>query len=296
MDAVAQNGLVTQDTVILQALHGAAAVILQGVIHIVHALGHMDVIAGTAVVGLHHAIEGLVGDGEQCVTAEHGSQHGVLLLLAVGDPVGVLLDGLQALLLAVAVGDLVAQAGTDAELLGALTDLEQRAGDLGVSGVVIEDGGHALLDAVHIQRIGASAGAFQRQLAVHGPPCAVQHLVEVGGVVAHDGEASGQRGVNVGVSVDESGHDHAALGVNDLGICVLSAQILLLADFHDLGALECHGAVFVITLGVAVAGNQSAVSDQIHEVILLFLSSFFARLYNKKCFKSSFERFETLKL
>ena len=65
----------------------------------------MDVEAGHAVVGLDHLLEGLVGDGEQGVAAEHGRQHGVLVLLALGDEVGVLLNGLQASLLAVPVGD-----------------------------------------------------------------------------------------------------------------------------------------------------------------------------------------------
>ena len=132
MDAVAQNGLFAQDAVVLQALDGTAAIILQGVVHVVHALGHMDVVAGAAVVGGYHAVEGLVADGEQGVSAEHGSQHGILVLLALGDEVGIFLDGLQALLLAVPVGDLIAQAGADAEFLGGLGDGVQGAGDLGV--------------------------------------------------------------------------------------------------------------------------------------------------------------------
>ena len=94
------------------------------------------------------------------MTAEHSREHGVFLLLAVGDEVGVFLNGLQALGLAVAVGHLIAQARADAELLGALGDLEQRAGDLGVGGVVVEDGGDALLDAVDVQGIGAGAAAL----------------------------------------------------------------------------------------------------------------------------------------
>ena len=97
----------------------------------------------------------------------HGGEHRVLFLFAVGDPVGVLLDGLQALLLAVAVGDLIAQAGANAELLGGFADLEQRAGDLAVGGVVIEDRRDALLDAVNVKGVGRSAGALERQLAVH---------------------------------------------------------------------------------------------------------------------------------
>ena len=80
MDAVAQNGLGAEDAVVLQALDGAAAIVLQGVVDIVHALGDVDMVARAAVVGCDHAVKGLVGDGEESVAAEHGRQHGVLLL------------------------------------------------------------------------------------------------------------------------------------------------------------------------------------------------------------------------
>ena len=157
VDAVAEDGLGAEDAVILQALDGAAAVVLEGVVHVVHALGDMDVIAGAAVVGLDHPVEGLVGDGEERVAAEHRREHGILALLAFGDEVGIFLDGLQALLLAVAVGDLIAQAGAQAETLALLGDGVQRAGDLAVAGVVVEDGGDALLDGVDVERGGAGA-------------------------------------------------------------------------------------------------------------------------------------------
>ena len=261
MDAVAEDGLVAQDAVVVQALHGAAAIVLQAVIDIVHALGDVDVIAGTAIVGLDHAVEGLVRDGEQRVTAEHGGEHWILLLLAVGDPVGVLLDGLQALLLAVAVGDFVAQTGADAEFLGALADLEQRAGDLAVGCVMVENGRDALLDAVDVQRIGRGAGALERQLAVHGPPCAVKDFVEARGVVADDAQAASQSGVNVGVGVDEGGHDDAALGVDDLGLRVFCAQRGFFADLDDLGAFIGDGAFFVIALAALVAGDDTSVCE-----------------------------------
>ena len=43
MDAVAQDRLRAEDAVVLQALHGAAAIVLQAVVDIVHALGNVDV-------------------------------------------------------------------------------------------------------------------------------------------------------------------------------------------------------------------------------------------------------------
>ena len=195
------------------------------------------------------------------MAAEHGGEHRVLLLFAVGDPVGVLLDGLQTLLLAVAVGDLVAQTGTNAEFLGALADLEQGAGDLAVGCVVIENGRNALLDAVNVQGICGGAGPLKRQLAIHGPPCAVEHFIEICGVVADNGQTARQRGIDVGVRVDECGHDDAALGVDDLGLRVFCAQRGFFADLDDFGAFIGDGAFFVIALAALVAGDDASVCE-----------------------------------
>ena len=264
MDAVAQNSLGAEDAVVLQTLDGAAAVVLQAVVHVVHALGDVDVVAGAAVVGRHHAVKGLVGNGEQRVAAEHGRQHGILVLLAFRDEVGVFLDGLQALFLAVPVADLIAQAGAQAQTLAFLRNGVESAGDLTVAGVVVEDGGHTLLDGVDIEGGGAGPGTVHHQMAVNGPPRSVQHLVEVGGVVAHDGKAPCQSGVDVGVGVDEGGHDHAALGVDDLRLRVFGSQSGLLADLHDLRALVGHRAVFVVALTLRVAGDEPSVGNKCH--------------------------------
>ena len=221
----------------------------------------MDVVAGAAVVGFHHAVKGLVGDGEQGVPAEHSGQHGVLVLLTFADEVGVLLNGLEALLLAVPVGDLIAQAGAQAQTLAFLGNGVQGAGDLTVRSVVVKDGGDALLDGVHVEGGGAGAGTVHHQVAVDGPPGPVQHLVEIGGIVAHNRQAPGQSGVDVGVGVDEGGHDDAALGVDDLRICVLGPQGIFLAYLQDLAALVGHSAVLIVPLAVGVTGDESAVGD-----------------------------------
>ena len=265
MDAVTEDGLGAEDAVILKALDGTAAVVLEGIVHVVHALGDMDVIAGAAVVGLDHAVEGLIGDGEERVTAEHRREHGILALLAFRDEVGIFLDGLQALLLAVAVGDLIAQAGAQAETLALLGDGVQRAGDLAVAGVVVEHGGDALLDGVDVERGGAGLGAVHHQVAVDGPPRSVEDLVEVCRVVADDGQAARERGIDVGVRVDEGGHDDAALGVDDLGVGVLRAQGGLLADLGDLRALVGDRAVLVVAAALCVAGDETSVGDELHK-------------------------------
>ena len=221
-------------------------------------------VAGAAIVGGHHAVKGLVADGEQGVSAEHGGQHGVPVPFTLGDEVGIFLDGLEALFLAVPVGNLIAQAGADAEFLGRGGNGVQRAGNLGIGGVMVENGGDALLDAVHIQGVGAGAGAGQGQLAVDGPPGAVQDLVEVGGIVAHNGQAPCQGGVDMGVGIDEGGHDDAALGVDEVGLGVFGPQDALLAYLGDGGSLVGYGAVLIIALAALVPGDESSVDDQIH--------------------------------
>ena len=138
---------------------------------------------------------------------------------------------------AVTVGHLIAQAGAQAQTLALLGDGVQRAGDLAVAGVMVEHGGDALLDGVDVERGGAGLGAVHHQVAVDGPPRSVEDLVEVCRVVADDGQATRERGIDVGVRVDEGGHDDAALGVDDLGVGVLRAQGGLLADLGDLRAI-----------------------------------------------------------
>ncbi len=47
---------------------------------------------------------------------------------------------------------------------------------------MVEDGRDALFDAVDVERVGAGAGAFERQVAVNGPPCAVEHFKKLVGL------------------------------------------------------------------------------------------------------------------
>ena len=246
---------------VVQALDGAAAIVLKRIINVVHALGDVNVIAGTAVVCVDHAVKGLVGDGKQRVSAEHRGEHRVFLFLTVGDPVGVFLYGLDALFFAVAVRDLVAQARADTKLLGALADLEEGARNFAERRVMIEDRRDALLDAVDVECVRRSSCALERQLAVHRPPRAVEHLIEGSGVVADDRKAAGEGGIDVRVGVDERGHNDVALCVDDLGLRVFRAQRCFFADFYDLCALKDDTAFFVVALAVGISGNQTTVCE-----------------------------------
>ena len=228
----------------------------------------MDVEAGHAVVGLDHLLKGLVGDGEQGVAAEHSLDHVVVLLLGPLGEVGVLLDGLIALLLAVTLGHLVAEVGAHTQFLAHVLDGKEGAGDLAEGSVVVEDGGHAVPDAVQDGGVGAGAGTVQGQVAVNVPPLAVQHLKEVGGIEAVDGQAPGQAGVNMGMDVDKAGHDDAALGVHELGVGVLGLHVGQGADLLNHLAVQNDGAVFQIRELLA-PGDESAITDQQHSKFLL---------------------------
>ena len=222
-------------------------------------------VARAAVIGCDHAVKGLVGNGEQRVAAEHGRQHGILVLLAFRDEVGVFLNGLQALLLAVPVADLVAQAGAQTQPLALLCNGVESAGDLAVAGVVVENRGHALLDGVDIEGGGAGTGALHHQMAVNGPPGSVQNLVKIGGVVACDGEAAGEGGVDMSMGIDESRHDHAALGVDDLCLRVSGFQNGFLAHFYDHRTLVGYSAALIIAPSLRVAGDEPPVGNKCHD-------------------------------
>ena len=263
VDAVAQQGLFPQNAVVEQPVHRPAAVIAQGVVHVVHALGHVDVEAGAAAVGLHHLLKGLIRNSEQGVAAEHGADHVVVPLQGPGEEVGVLLNGLAALVRPVPLADLVAQAGPDARLFAHVFDGEEGAGDLPIGGVVVKDGGHPVPDAVQHGGPGAGPGAVQGQAPVDVPPLPVQNFIEVRGAEPVDGQAPGQTGVDMGVDVDEPGHDDPAPCVHKFRLGVPGPQGGEVPHFPDSLPLQDHRPVFPIGRGV-VPGDKPSVSHQQH--------------------------------
>ena len=134
--------------------------------------------------------------------------------------------------------------------------------------MVVKDRGNALLDAIQVQGVGGGLRPRQGQLAVQGPPGAFQDFQEVGGVVAHNGQATAQGRVDVRMCVDESGHDDAALGIDKLGVRILFLQVAGGADFFDLGAVNHYAAVGQVG-GVGTAGDQSTVCKNVHVGFLL---------------------------
>ena len=287
MDAVAEHGVGTQQIVLQQALDGADATAVEaGVPHVIHALAHMDVEAGQAVVGLGHLIHGLVRQRKGGVTAKHGGDHVVVVIATLlGGPLGklgVLGNGLVAFFLTAAVGDLVAQARTHAQLLSCILNGKEAAWDLAEARVVIEDRGDAIADGVKNRGIGAGLGAVERQVVIDLPPLLLKILQEVGGVAALNGKAAGQTRVDVGVAIDESRHDEVALGIDVLGIRVLGLELALGAHFDDRISVNGDRTVWN-ERGLRVAGKDGTVSDQKHECSLQHQGRGLTPLTWRKC-------------
>ena len=269
VDAVTQHGLLTQDAAdALQTLDGVAHVVVQGVVNVVQTLSNVNVEAGQAVVLSDHLLEGLVGDGEQSMAAEHSGDHVVVLCSCPAGELCVLLDGLSGLDFAVTLRDFVAQVGTDADFLTDVLDGEQGAGDLAERCMVVNDGGDTIADGVQNGSVGASLGAVHGQVAVDVPPSVFQNFDEVTGVLASDGQTAGQTGVDVGVSVDQAGHDNAALCVHELSVGVLGLHVSQGTDFLDEFALDDDCAVNQVGV-CGVAGDESTISYDQHIVFLL---------------------------
>ena len=269
VDAVAQEGFGSQDAVIQQAVHRAAAIVPEAVVDVVHAFRHVDMEAGHAVVGLHHFLEGFVGNRKEGVAAEHGFDHGIVGLAGPVREVGVFPDALAGFFLAVPLGDLVTEAGPDAGLLRHVANRKEGARDFAEGGVMVEDGGHAVADAVEDRSPGGSPGAGQGQVAVDVPPHAFEDFQKVGGIMAFDGKAPGQAGIDMGMGVDEAGHDDAARRVDELRIRVGLFQGGFLADGKNFGAVRDDRAVGEVGV-FRVPGDDPAVSDQKHVCTSLF--------------------------
>ena len=114
----------------------------------------MDVVARHPVVGRSHLLKGPVRNGKQRVAAEHGLDHVAVFVFRPLGELRVLLNGLIALVHAVPLGYLVAQAGPHAQLPAHVLDGEQGARNLPITGMMVKDRSHAVPDAVQDSGVG----------------------------------------------------------------------------------------------------------------------------------------------
>ena len=246
MYAVSEQGLLAEYPVVQEPVDRSASVIPEAVVYIVHALCHMDVESGHAVVRFDHLLECLVGDGEESVAAEHGLDHVVILFDRPFCEICVLLDALQGLLLAVSLGDFIAEARSHSELLSDVLDCKERSRYLAEACVMVEYGRYTVSDAVQYGRICAGLCSVDSQMTVDGPPCAVEDLKEVCRVVSDDRKSSCKSGVNMCMSVDQTRHDYAALSVDEFGVRICCFHIGERSDRLYHLSVDNYGSVFQV--------------------------------------------------
>ena len=223
----------------------------------------MDVKTGTAVICLNHLLECPVRDGKERMSSEHGLYHAVIFFLCPFGEIGVLPDALQCLFLAVALGHLVAQAGAHPQLLRHILDGKEASWNLTEGGMVVEDRRHAVTDAVQNRGIGARFGPVDRQMTVDLPPGPVEHLIEIRRIVAVDGKSSRQSGVNMGMRIDEAGHNQLTVCINQFRTGILLLHLFKRADLADHFTVDHDSTVLQIRIGT-VLGKNASISHQKH--------------------------------
>ena len=81
--------------------------------------------------------------------------------------------------------------------------------------MMVEDCRHAIADAVDHAYHGAPINVVEREHLVEPPPQTLQNLLKVAGRCVLQRHAAGKGAVEMGVCVDEAGHDHAALRIEE---------------------------------------------------------------------------------
>ena len=200
---------------------------------------------------------------EKRMAAEHCLQHWVVFALAVIYKASVLLNGFIALLFAVALAHLIAQARAYAKRLCRVGYCKKAALYLAKACMMIEYRGAAGLYAVYYGCVCAAARILKGKAAVYFPPHAVQHLVKIGGVIARYAETPRKGGIYVRMRVYERGHYNAALRVHKFRIRVFQAHLCRCTCFLYKLVFGNYRAVFIVWLG-RVSGYQSAVSYDYH--------------------------------
>ena len=174
--------------------------------------------------------KGAVAQGKGGVQAELAGDHRVVLALGPVHKGDVLLDPLVGDLLTVAVGDFVTGGGADTGLARRPCHLAEASAHRVRARVVVDDGGAAALYCLNERSEGAVITVAQRKRLVEPPPELFQHAGEVLRRFAGDVHPAGEGAVKVHMAVDESGHNEAALGVNELCRRIFCAHIQRGAD------------------------------------------------------------------
>ena len=206
----------------------------------------MDMESGHAVIGFDHFLKCLVRDGEQSMSAEHRFDHIIVFFDSPFSKLSVLLYALKCLFFSVSFGYLIAEAGSHSEFLRYILDRKQRAWDLTEACVMVKYRCDTVSDTVEYRRVRACLSTINSQMSVDRPPCAVEHLEEIGRIVSFNCQTSGKSGVNMCMRIDQSRHDDAALRIYKFSIRIGSFHICQRSHCFDDLAVDHDSTVFMI--------------------------------------------------
>ena len=260
VDAVAEQRLRAQDIPVIEAVDDALAVLFQAILQIFDAFGDVDMISHTIRFMFRCQGHRFVADRELGMHTHHAGEHVRRIGLGVADPGFIFQDGLPGFILAVAVRNFITEARADAQFLCGLADGKEAVLDFTKAGMVVEDRRHAVLDTFNIRFHGAQVGQVIGQVAVDVPPQSVEDVQEALRRIAVDIQAPGHGTVNVFMSIDESRHDDAAFGIDEVRIGESPAYFGGLADAADLHPVHGYGAIGNILI-LGITRDNVSISD-----------------------------------
>ena len=154
---------------------------------------------------------------------------------------------------AIAVGHLIAEAGTQPAVRHCVCNHVKAAVDGGLAGVVVDQCRRAVADGVGQAYLGRGAYPVQVQCFIEFPPQRLQDLGEIFGRRAGDIHTACEGAVEVSVRTDLPRHEQHAVGIPPLVVRVAGEQLGAGADGVDRRAAVAYSAVAKNTVFVVKA-------------------------------------------
>ncbi|MPM98972.1 hypothetical protein SDC9_146162 [bioreactor metagenome] len=173
MDAVDGKRLFAEHAVFKQAVYNTLSIFFQGVNLVAGAFSNVYMKPGIGGGVFFAERERLVRNGKGRVQTHHSLEHVALVRVGLEDHAFVFEHGFVHFLFAVAVGDLVAEAGANAELPRRVGEGIEAAGNIIIACVMIKHGGDTVFDAIKIDRLRGEIVVFLCEQAVDLPPHAL---------------------------------------------------------------------------------------------------------------------------
>ena len=272
VDAVGKECLRSEDPVVGEALDRMAAVVSNAVIHVVHALAHMDVESRPPRIRLDHLLKGGVRDRKEGMPAKHRRKHARTILFCPVDEVRVLLNGRPALVHAIPLGDLITEARPLSHLLTDIADGKEGSLDRPEARVVVKDRRYPVPYALKKRCIRTGFCLRNREMPVNRPPGALENVNKRLRVISRNRKTAGKSRVDVRVAVDKPRENESPMGIDKGSTRSQQRKLRFLSDRLDHRSVDQHRTAFNERVFV-IHRDHGSVSDKDHRTPpVLFLS------------------------